>query len=106
MFSIVETGGKQYKMPLGANVKVEKLKGGTGDKIAFDKVLLVVDDSGETYIGEPYVAKAKVSGEIVKQGRHEKVIYSRYKPKKRVRKKGGHRQPFTEVFIKNIEISE
>ena len=106
MFSVVETGGNQYKMLSGANVKVEKLEGGEGDKIAFDKVLLVVDDSGEAYIGEPYVAKAKVLGEIVKQGRHDKVIYSRYKPKKRVRKKGGHRQPFTEVLIKNIEISE
>ena len=106
MFSIVETGGKQYRMLLGTNVKVEKLDGGEGDKVAFDKVLLVVNNDGGAHIGEPYVVKAKVSGEIVKQGRHDKVIYSRYKPKKRVRKKGGHRQPFTEVLIKNIEISE
>lgn len=106
MFSIVETGGKQYRMPLGANVKVEKLDGGEGDKITFDKVLLVVGDDGEARIGEPYVAKAKVTGEVVKQGRHKKVVYSRYKPKKRVRKKGGHRQSFTEVLIKKITDNE
>lgn len=104
MFSIVETGGKQYKAPLGANVKVEKLEGGEGDKISFDKILLIVDDNGEAHIGEPYIAKAKVAGEIVKQGRHKKVIYSRYKPKKRVRKKGGHRQTFTEVKITDIKL--
>lgn len=106
MFGIVETGGKQYKASLGANIKVEKLEGSEGDKVAFEKVLLVAEDSGDVHIGDPYIAKAKVLGEIVKQGRHAKVIYSRYKPKKRVRKKGGHRQMFTEVLIKNIEIGK
>lgn len=104
MFSVIETGGKQYKVSVGEKIKVEKLEGGAGDKIIFDKVLLMADKNNEVQIGRPYLEKAKVTGEIAKQGRHKKLIVFRYKAKKREKKKGGHRQPFTEVKIIDIKV--
>jgi len=102
MFSVIETGGKQYKVSVGDTIKVEKLEGEDGAKISFDKVLLVSSDK-DTKIGEPYLKGVKVSGEILKQGRGKKVISLRYKPKKRVRVKRGHKQYFTEVKITDIK---
>lgn len=103
MFSIIETGGKQYKVSVGDKVKVEKIEGVEGDEAIFDKVLLVAGENDEVQIGQPYLSKAKVTAEIVKQGRRDKLIVFRYKAKKRERKKGGHRQPFTEVKITDIK---
>jgi len=102
MFSVIETGGKQYKVSVGDTIKIERLEGEDGAKISFDKVLLVSSEK-DTKIGEPYLNGAKVSGEILKQGRGKKVISLRYKPKKRVRVKRGHRQYFTEVKITDIK---
>ncbi len=102
MFSVIETGGKQYKVSVGDTIKVEKLEGEDGAKISFDNVLLVSSDKN-TKIGEPYLDGVKVSGEILKQGRGKKVISLRYKPKKRVRVKRGHKQYFTEVKITDIK---
>jgi len=102
MFSVIETGGKQYKVSVGDTIKIEKLEGEEGAKIDFDKVLLVSSDK-DVKIGEPYISGAKVSGEILGQGRGKKVISLRYKPKKRVRVKRGHKQYFTEVKITDIK---
>lgn len=101
MFSIIETGGKQYAVAVGDKVKIEKVAGEVGDSIVFDVVLLTASEDSAK-IGTPYVAGAKVTGEIVTQGRAPKVISLRYKAKKRVRTKRGHRQPFTEVKITKI----
>ncbi|MEK7452952.1 MAG: 50S ribosomal protein L21 [Patescibacteria group bacterium] len=103
MFSIIETGGKQYKVSVGNRIKVEYLEGEEGSKIIFDKVLLMSSDNNETKIGEPYISGAKVSGEIINQGRDKKKISLRYKPKKGVRVKRGHKQPHTEIKITEIE---
>lgn len=101
MFSIIETGGKQYAVAVGDKVKIEKVEGEVGDSIVFDVVLLTASEDSAK-IGTPHVAGAKVTGEIVTQGRAPKVISLRYKAKKRVRTKRGHRQPFTEVKITKI----
>jgi len=99
-FSIIETGGKQYKVSDGQKLKVEKLEAEAGDSIVFDKVLLVVD--GENIkIGTPYVEGAKVEAKISKQGRDKKKIVFKYHSKTRYRKKKGHRQSFTEAEILN-----
>ncbi|MBI1755071.1 50S ribosomal protein L21 [Candidatus Azambacteria bacterium] len=103
MFSVIETGGKQYKVSVGGKVKIEKLEGREGDAVVFDKVLLWASSEKEAKIGEPYLKNTKVTGEIVKQGVGDKVIVFKYKPKKRHRKKKGHRQLFTEVRITKIE---
>ena len=100
MFSIIETGGKQYKVKEGDKIKVEKLDGEAGTEVIFDRVLLKVSDEDNVEIGQPYLKDVKVIGEITNQGRNKKLIVYKYKPKKRERTKKGHRQMFTEVLIK------
>lgn len=101
MLAVIETGGKQYCVEPGDKIKVEKLNAEPGADFVFDKVLLTADDKG-TKVGAPYLAGAKVTGKIVREARAKKVIIFKYKPKKRYRKKQGHRQPFTEVEIGTI----
>lgn len=101
-FSIIETGGKQYKVSDGQKLKVEKLAAETGDSFIFDKVLLVVD--GENVkIGTPYVEGAKIEAKVLNQGRDKKKIVFKYHSKTRYRKKKGHRQSFTEAEILNLK---
>ena len=97
-FSIIETGGKQYKVSAEQKIKIEKLPQTAGDEIKFDKVLLTVD--GENIkIGRPYIEDVSVKAKVLKQGRERKKIVFRYHSKTRYRKKKGHRQNFTEVQI-------
>ena len=91
-FSIIETGGKQYRVSSGQKIKIEKVPGEKDGSVIFDKVLLLVNGE-ETSIGVPYVAGAKVEGRIVRQARDKKKIIFRYHSKTRYRKKKGHRQP-------------
>ncbi|MBQ9904437.1 MAG: 50S ribosomal protein L21 [Synergistaceae bacterium] len=102
MYAVIETGGKQYRANVGDKFRIEKLPGETSTEIIFDKVL-VVGGEGETRFGNPYVSGARVTAEIIKQGRGDKVLVFKYKSKKNIRKMKGHRQYFTEVEIKNIE---
>lgn len=102
MFSIIETGGKQYAVAVGDKVKIEKVKGEVGDSVVFDTVLLTASSEDSAKIGTPHVAGAKVTAEITAQGKGDKVIVFKYKAKKRERTKRGHRQPFTEVKITKI----
>lgn len=98
MFSIIQTGGKQYKVSAGQKLKIEKLEAEVDGSVIFDKVLLTVD--GESVkIGTPYVESAKVEAKVLKQGKGEKKIVFKYHSKARYRKKKGHRQLFTEVEI-------
>ena len=103
MYAIIETGGKQYKVAVGDKVKVEKLVVEEGGEVVFDKVICVKDDEG-LKAGAPYVEGAKVVGEVTEQGKHKKVVVVHYKPKKNIRKKNGHRQPYTEVLVKEIAL--
>ncbi len=103
-FAVIETGGKQYKVAVGDVLKIEKLDGTfvAGDKIVFDKVLLV-DNGIDTTIGSPYIAKATVESLFQKHGRGKTVKVVKYKQKSRYLKKNGHRQPFIEVKISAIK---
>ncbi|MFA5999671.1 MAG: 50S ribosomal protein L21 [Candidatus Paceibacterota bacterium] len=103
-FAVIQTGGKQYKVSKGTTVTIEKIKGEytKGDKISFDKVLLV-DNEKDTTIGAPYIAGAKVDAEIVEIGRARKVLVMKYKQKSRYLRRNGHRQPFFKVKITNIK---
>lgn len=102
MYAIIETGGKQYRVQRDDELKVEKLKGkGAGEKIQFEKVLLVNED-GEVELGKPYLDEAVVEGEILEEGKDEKVTVFTYKKRKGQRRKLGHRQPYTKVRIDNI----
>jgi len=101
IFAIIETGGKQYVVSVGSKIKVEKLAGEAGDKIAFDRVLLIGDASGAD-VGRP-VVKGTVSAKVLRQGRHAKVTTIKYRPKARHHRKVGHKQPFTEIEIVEIK---
>ncbi|HWO07191.1 MAG TPA: 50S ribosomal protein L21 [Candidatus Paceibacterota bacterium] len=99
-FAIISTGSKQYLVKDGDVISVERLKGtkGKGSKVNFDTVLLTADGDKVT-VGSPHVSGAKVAGEIVDEGRDDKVTVIRYRQKSRYFKKKGHRQPFTKVKI-------
>ncbi len=103
MYAVIETGGKQYRVSPGDRLMVEKLPGEAGDKVVFDRVLLVVDNDN-VHIGRPLVEGAKVEATIVRQTRGRKVIVFKYKPKKRYRRKKGHRQYYTEVLVDRIAL--
>ncbi len=101
-FAVIQTGGKQYKVAAGDAFSVEKISGKKeGDRVVFDKVLLV-DDGSATKIGTPYLSGAKVEATIVEEGRGEKKIVVKYMPKSRYYKKNGHRQPYMKVKIDSI----
>ncbi|TSC70962.1 MAG: large subunit ribosomal protein L21 [Parcubacteria group bacterium Gr01-1014_46] len=103
-FAVIQTGGKQYRVSKGDTVKIEKFKGDfkVGDKITFDKVMLV-DDGKDTTIGTPYIATAKVLGTLKEIGRNKTVEVVKYKQKSRYYKKNGHRQPWFKVEISGIK---
>jgi len=103
VFAVVETGGKQYRVRVGEYFKTEKIADdmNIGDKIIFDKVLLV-DDGTKTEIGTPYLAGKKVEGELMEQGRGRKILVLRYKPKSNYSKKKGHRQQYMQIMITKI----
>ena len=100
-FSVIETGGKQYRVSAGQKVKVEKLNAEAGGSFVFNKVLLAADGDAVT-IGTPYISGAKVETKIVRQARDRKKIVFKYHSKTRRRKKKGHRQHFTEVEIVRV----
>ncbi len=101
--AVIKTGGKQYKVKEGDVIKIEKLPEESGSKLDFSEVLLVADSkSGDTKLGDPFVSGAKVSAEIVEQGRDKKIKVVKYKPKTRYKTVRGHRQPFTRVRITGI----
>ncbi len=102
MYAVIATGGKQYRVEEGQLLRVEKLEGDVGAKVAFDQVLLYSD--GETVkIGQPKLAEVMVNGHIVNQGQSKKIIVFTYKRRKRYRRKQGHRQQFTAVLIDSIQ---
>ncbi len=103
-FAVIFTGGKQYKVAVGDIIKVEKIEGeySIGDKIIFDKVLLV-DNGKDTTIGTPYIANATVESLFQKFGKRKTVEVVKYKQKSRYLKRNGHRQQFVEVKISAIK---
>lgn len=104
-FAVFATGGKQYRVSPGDSVKIEKIIGEfkEGDKIVFDKVLLVDNGSSEATIGTPYISGATVNSTLKKIGRYKTIDVIKYKQKSRYFKKNGHRQPYFEVLIDNIK---
>jgi large subunit ribosomal protein L21 len=102
VFAIIETGGKQYKVIEQDIIFVEKLNVNEGDEIVFDQVVALSSDDGFK-VGTPVVAGAKVTAQVLKQGKNKKIYVLKYKAKKNEKKKIGHRQPYTKVQITKIE---
>ena len=101
MYAIIETGGKQYRVTEGQQIRIEKIKADNGQQVKFDRVL-VLGDGAEAKVGAPYVDGAAVFGDVIETGKGKKVIIFKYKAKKDYRKKQGHRQPYTLVEITGI----
>jgi large subunit ribosomal protein L21 len=101
MYAVIETGGKQYRVEVGTVLEVEKLEVEAGTSVTLDRVLLVADGD-EAAIGRPVVDGATVTAEVVAQGRGDKVIVFKYRPKARRRVKKGHRQDLTTLRISDI----
>ncbi len=102
-YAIIRTGGKQFRVEPGMTLRIPSLVGEAGGAVEFNEVLLGSDgDSVRT--GVPTLAGAKVTGEIVKHGRGDKIIVFKFKRRKNYARKQGHRQGFTEVRIKDITL--
>jgi large subunit ribosomal protein L21 len=100
MFAIVKTGGKQYRVEPGLRLRVEKLDLEPGSQVELPVLLL----GGEkTVVGAPVVEGAKVVAEVLGHGKGEKITISKFKAKVQYRRKRGHRQPYTEILIKEIQ---
>lgn len=104
-FAVIKTGGKQYLVTPGQKIKIEKLNKKIGDEVSFKEVLLM-EKNNKVEIGEPKVAGAEVVGKVLSQRKGEKKIVFKYKSKTRYKVKKGHRQTYTEVEIKKIDIIE
>ena len=101
MYAILKTGGKQYRVKAGDSVKVEKIDSEIGSELSLKDVLLIGGDTN--YIGTPMVDKASVTAVVAKQARKPKVVVLKKKRRQGYRKLQGHRQDFTELFIKSIQ---
>lgn len=100
-FAVLRTGGKQYKVKEGDELKIEKLKAKEGETIRFNDVLLTF--SGDNVkIGDPVVKGAVIEGKILLQDKGPKIVVFKMKAKKRYRKKTGHRQKLTKIKIEKI----
>jgi large subunit ribosomal protein L21 len=100
MYAVIRAGGKQYRVAPGDVIQIEKLSQAGGENVQFDEVLAVSASEGE--LGKP--SKAFVTGQVVEQGRGDKVLVFHYKRKKQYKKLNGHRQPYTAVKITGISV--
>jgi len=100
MYAIIETGGKQIRVEVGATIFVEKIEAEENSTVTFDKVLLVADKKAK--VGTPYVEGAKVVARVEKQGLSKKIRVFTYKNKTNEKRLKGHRQPYTRLVIESI----
>lgn len=104
-YAIVEDGGKQFKAVEGQTIEVDRFDAEVDDTLDLPRVLMIVDGD-QVSIGTPLVAGAVVHAKVVAQVKGPKLTVFRYKPKKRIRTKTGHRQKYTRLQIEAISFSE
>jgi large subunit ribosomal protein L21 len=104
-FAVITTGGKQYLVREGQELKVEKLELETGATFDLDALLVSDEEGAHVTIGTPTISGAKVTVKVLEEGRARKVPVIKYKPKSRYRRNVGHRQPFTKIKIEKIAAS-
>jgi len=102
MYAVIETGGKQYRVNKGDVIRVEKLTGDVGSEIGFERILMV-GEGDQVKVGTPLLAGASVTGTVIEQDRHKKIVVFKMKRRKNYRKKQGHRQDYTGIRIEKIE---
>ena len=105
MYAVIEAGGKQYRVQAGDFVQIEKIEGQVGSTFKFDQVLFAskpAGDSAQVWLGKPYLSGAHVMGEVVGQGRGEKILIIKMKRRKQYRRTQGHRQEYTQLLITQV----
>jgi large subunit ribosomal protein L21 len=102
-YAIFRAAGQQFRAEKGLKLRVPRLEGEPGSKVTFDDVLLS-SDGEKVKAGQPAVKGAKVVAQIVRHGRGPKLFVFRFKRRKNVRRKTGHRQDFTEIEIKDVKV--
>jgi len=105
LYAIAETSGKQFWFEVNRYYDIDRLNAKEKDKITLDKVLLLKDKNSIT-IGKPYVKDAKIELEVVSHKRDKKILVYKMRPKKKTRRKMGHRQELTRVMVKSISIGK
>ena len=105
LYAIAETSGQQFWFEVNRYYDIDRLNAKEKEKITIDKVLLLKDKSSIT-IGKPYVKDAKIELEVVSHKRDKKILVYKMRPKKKTRRKMGHRQELTRVMVKSIEIGK
>lgn len=101
MYAVFEDGSHQYRVQEGDFVQVDHRQGVAGDELIFGKVLLIAGD-GEPTLGAPEIAGARVVAKIVNQFRAKKIIIQKFRRRKNMRRRRGHRQPYTTVQIVSL----
>ena len=103
MYAIAETSGQQFWFEVDKYYDIDRLNAKEKDKITIDKILLIKDKDNIS-IGNPYIKNAKIELEVVSHKRDKKIIVYKMRPKKKTRRKMGHRQELTRVMVKSISI--
>lgn len=101
MYAVVKIGGSQYRVNVGDTITTQKIIGDEGSEVMFDKVLLLSDES-KTMVGTPMLSGAFVKAVVSKQGREKTIDVVKFKRRKGIRRKNGHRQHFTRLQITEI----
>ncbi len=105
LYAIAETSGQQFWFEVNRYYDIDRLNAKEKDKITLDKVLLLKDKNSIT-IGTPYVKDAKIELEVISHKRDKKILVYKMRPKKKTRKKMGHRQELTRVMVKSISLGK
>ena len=105
LYAIAETSGQQFWFEVNRYYDIDRLNAKEKDKITLDKVFLLKDKDSIT-IGKPYVKEAKIELEVVSHKRDKKILVYKMRPKKKTRRKMGHRQELTRVMVKSISIDK
>ena len=105
LYAIAETSGQQFWFEVDKYYDIDRLNAKQKDKITLEKVLLIKDKNSIS-IGKPYVKDAKIELEVVSHKRDRKILVYKMRPKKKTRRKMGHRQELTRVMVKSISIGK
>ncbi len=105
LYAIAETSGQQFWFEVDKYYDIDRLNAKEKDKITIDKILLIKDKDNIS-LGQPYVKNAKIELEVVSHKRDKKIIVYKMRPKKKTRRKMGHRQELTRVMVKSISIAK
>lgn len=103
MYAVMKSGARQYKASVGDTIRVEKLPAQEGEQLELEEVLLIADGE-EVKIGQPTIAGAKVLTTVVAQEKGPKIYVFKYRPRKRYRRRSGHRQQYTRLRVDAIVV--